>query len=985
MHIKNLVLLRDLLLSFTFLLLFSALRGQASGQARLLDHFDERSFVENQGQFDHRIEKDPIRFGFERLGQHIYLSDNKVYFHLFQAKAKEKESESEEHRAEERRAKAEGPEAYTAFERDARRVDFSDDLLEAEWIGANPSAILVPSEMNSYTHTYEIGRYNKMKAIEGVHSYQKVTYKNLYPNIDIEYVLHPQSGIKYSLIVHPGADLSQVKLRYSKKPQLQSDGSIKTVSKFGNVIDHAPVSFLQDSKVEIASRYRVHGNEISFSVGAYNPQQTLVIDPWTNLPNDVNTNWDCAWECEADNLGNVYAIFGAMPLQLRKYNAAGVIQWTYNTTYDTTAWMGTFVTDNAGNSYVTQGSVAAIRKVSPAGALLWSQGNISGMLLGEFWNIAFNCDQSRLIVGGTGGVLAPLPYIFGVNPTTGALAGSIQVHAGTGLFSPSEVRGITATTNGKYYWLSHDSIGYINQNFTACPGSGSVLVANNNYDLGYKCDNWRYDNTGIEAMAYFGGFVFVNRGDRIDKRLFATGAIVASAAIPGGGFTTGFGGAQVQNSGIIIDNTGRIFVGSRGSVSQFNTNLALIATTPVTGAFNVYDVALTSTGQLIACGASGTSATASRVGTVEALSVVAAAPFVMTCCDATICPIGPFCSTNGAVTLTASAGGAVWSSSAPGFVPATGTFNPSVAGVGNYTFYNTQGCGVDSLVIQVIPCAGLTVCRLPNGDLQATGGVAPYQWQTGTMVSSCPFGLGPGCAAFTQTLNTLTWTNYTTGGLITPPPGADTMRVTASAITNTSWNIATLPPCSVLPIALSSFAGEGKAPMVNALEWETSSEDNSLYFTLERSLDTRDWKFVDQIPAAGNSLQPSHYDYLDKAAYSPLTWYRLGLTDNNGYYNYLSTIAVVSEGSDNLVMDVHPNPADAELSFTYLGDKHATAPLQLSIVNALGQLVTEQSWTGLTQQQVLSVDVSSLSAGMYLLGFQQGPRSSFRKVVVMRD
>lgn len=91
-------------------------------------------------------------------------------------------------------------------------------------------------------------------------------------------------------------------------------------------------------------------------------------------------------------------------MQLIKYNAAGAIQWTYNTPYDTTAWLGTFATDNAGNSYVTQGSVAEIVRVSTAGAVVWnntSPGGIFGST--EFWNITFNCDQTKLVIGGTGG------------------------------------------------------------------------------------------------------------------------------------------------------------------------------------------------------------------------------------------------------------------------------------------------------------------------------------------------------------------------------------------------------------------------------------------------------------------------------------------------------------------------------------------------------------------------------------------------------
>jgi hypothetical protein len=139
-----------------------------------------------------------------------------------------------------------------------------------------------------------------------------------------------------------------------------------------------------------------------------------------------------------------------------------------------------------------------------------------------------------------------------------------------------------------------------------------------------------------------------------------------------------------------------------------------------------------------------------------------------------------------------------------------------------------------------------------------------------------------------------------------------------------------------------------------------------------------------QVPAVGTTAGPSHYDYQDAAAFAPLTWYRLGLTDADGHYNYLSTIAVAAAGSDNLVIAPYPNPASFSLSFTYLGDKNASAPLELVIVNSLGQMVAEKSWQGLSQQQEVSIDVSQLAEGMYLFGFQQGTRASFQKIMVRR-
>ena len=74
-------------------------------------------------------------------------------------------------------------------------------------------------------------------------SFKKIIYRNLYPDIDVEYVFHPEDGIKYSLILHPGADISKVKMICSN-PLLQiENGDLQIHTKFGNITDHAPVTF----------------------------------------------------------------------------------------------------------------------------------------------------------------------------------------------------------------------------------------------------------------------------------------------------------------------------------------------------------------------------------------------------------------------------------------------------------------------------------------------------------------------------------------------------------------------------------------------------------------------------------------------------------------------------------------------------------------------------------------------------------------------
>ena len=50
--------------------------------------------------------------------------------------------------------------------------------------------------------------------ITDVHTFQQITIKDIYPGIDVEYTFHEKEGTKYALIIHPGADVSKVKMKY---------------------------------------------------------------------------------------------------------------------------------------------------------------------------------------------------------------------------------------------------------------------------------------------------------------------------------------------------------------------------------------------------------------------------------------------------------------------------------------------------------------------------------------------------------------------------------------------------------------------------------------------------------------------------------------------------------------------------------------------------------------------------------------------------
>jgi gliding motility-associated-like protein len=783
---------------FVFLSPTASIKAQGNDKSSWSKKFGfQKAFIENKGQFSIPNGSDnssPVLFAVDHGGTKIYFTKKGITYSLLETTKKQKDDRELER---ERQEAMSDPEAHARHEKEERRLKVKKDQITMLWQNANYNTQIIASDVTSDYHSYYFKQTNgEYKNESNIKGYKKLTYKNIYPNIDIEYVFHEKSGLKYSLTLHPGADPSLVKMVYDHHVSLNSLGEIHIDTKFGDIIDHAPLSFYQhNTSSVISSNFIKNGKTVSFQLNNYDNTQTVVIDPWTQTP-AFNTNWDCVWECETDAAGNVYLIGGVMPMQLIKYNAAGALQWTYNTPYDTTAWLGTFAVDNVGNSYVTQGSVAQIVRVSTAGAVVWNNASPGGLFAStEFWNITFNCDQTRLVIGGTGNTLPPQPFVYEMNMANGNVLSSIRVTNGA-LIPTQEVRSIAPSGNGRYYFLTHDSIGYLNQTFNNCSNPNAALYKiSNTYSFGYKCENYRYDNSGIMAIKANTSFVYTHRGDRLDKRSLATGAIISSVTIPGGGFAGGFGGNSVQCSGIDIDACGNVYVGSRNQVVKFDGNsLAQLASYATT--YNVYDVHVTTGGNIIACGSTGTSSTGSRSGTIQHISAGACNTLSLTCCDVNICQPPNVCSTASAFNLQAATPGGTWGG--PGITNATtGTFNPATAGIGSHVITYSIACGVGSVTVNVLSCGTVTLC-LNGGTLNVGGGSGTYTLASTSTSVSCAACPGGNCIPFICAGTTVpTWT---ASGTTVAAPSATVFPIKVkdlgSGITFTFTTLAGIPPCT---------------------------------------------------------------------------------------------------------------------------------------------------------------------------------------------
>ena len=73
---------------------------------------------------------------------------------------------------------------------------------------------ILPDKPIPSINNYFIGN-DKSKWASGCRIFQGITYKNVYPGIDVRYYSDGGSNLKYDFIVHPGADVNNIAMKYT--------------------------------------------------------------------------------------------------------------------------------------------------------------------------------------------------------------------------------------------------------------------------------------------------------------------------------------------------------------------------------------------------------------------------------------------------------------------------------------------------------------------------------------------------------------------------------------------------------------------------------------------------------------------------------------------------------------------------------------------------------------------------------------------------
>lgn len=190
------------------------------------------------------------------------------------------------------------------------------------------------------------------------------------------------------------------------------------------------------------------------------------------------------------------------------------------------------------------------------------------------------------------------------------------------------------------------------------------------------------------------------------------------------------------------------------------------------------------------------------------------------------------------------------------------------------------------------------------------------------------------------------------------------------------YNGSTVNP--VLPAELTSFAGFNQG-RENILQWETSLEDRHDFFSIEKSLDGKNFVEIGQIDGAGNAESGQAYNFIDPSAEVGINYYRLDMVDINGTSFYSKSIEVYREAPQAELISIYPNPSKDQVELLYASDKQAET--QISLIDLRGKIVRNLSFSSNPGEQKVKISLADLPAGIYAVKFQIGTYSSTQKLV----
>jgi len=187
--------------------------------------------------------------------------------------------------------------------------------------------------------------------------------------------------------------------------------------------------------------------------------------------------------------------------------------------------------------------------------------------------------------------------------------------------------------------------------------------------------------------------------------------------------------------------------------------------------------------------------------------------------------------------------------------------------------------------------------------------------------------------------------------------------------------------CIILPVSIASINTNCNYDHVQ-INWQTSSEVNNDYFTIEGSTDGILFSTIGTVQGAGNSNTNVDYFFVNKESLE-YSYYRLKQTDFDGKYSYSKIIASNCTTQTTTVSSIFPNPAKNQLILVYNDSILANQNLALNIINPLGEIVLAKNYKSESHLKK-TIDISDLPNGVYHVIISSSKHKEVHKLIISK-
>jgi hypothetical protein len=216
--------------------------------------------------------------------------------------------------------------------------------------------------------------------------------------------------------------------------------------------------------------------------------------------------------------------------------------------------------------------------------------------------------------------------------------------------------------------------------------------------------------------------------------------------------------------------------------------------------------------------------------------------------------------------------------------------------------------------------------------------------------------------------NGTTWKDHGNGGTSgSITPGSGTISTSATVTVFSPFTLAASNANNALPVELVNFQAELLESTV-LLTWQTASEIDNDYFTIEKTKDGRDFTDIGAVAGAGNSRVIQSYNFVDPSPYNGISYYRLKQTDFDGKDHYSGLVSVDNRGgSESVITQASPNPSNgSNVTISYRGLPE-NERIQYSLMDSKGhELISASGKTDNHGAFAFLLTTKEISHGFYI-------------------